>query len=342
MKLSTNQMKNPARWLFCLAAIGLIPLPQVDAQRSSMSADPSAKETQDAQMQPTEFLRVTMSESGEPESLQTAITRYRPAQGDLVVDLIGAVHIGEAAYYERLNEQFKNYDVVLYELVAPRGTRIPAGGKKESQGPLDLVSWMQQQAKHSLGLESQLEKIDYQPRNFIHADLSPTDMGKRMQDRGESPLTLGLSAMAEIMRQQNRAADSPELQQMASELSGTSLFELMNDPLKLKRLMASQFSRPGALESGLGESLNQLLVADRNQEAMRVLNRQIAEGKQKIAIFYGAAHMPDFESRLKTELGMSPTRQVWIDAWDLTRSHATPSSQTPAGMLMDLLNELGR
>ena len=77
---------------------------------------------------PTQFLRVTNDASGEPLALQTAITRYRPAKGDLVVDLIGAVHIGEREYYRQLNTQFELYDVVLYELVAPQGTRADAGG----------------------------------------------------------------------------------------------------------------------------------------------------------------------------------------------------------------------
>ena len=53
----------------------------------------------------------------------------RPSARDVVVDLIGAVHVGEKAYYEALNKQFEDYDAVLYELVAPEGTRVPKGAK---------------------------------------------------------------------------------------------------------------------------------------------------------------------------------------------------------------------
>ena len=50
---------------------------------------------------------------------------------------------------------------------------------------------------------------------------------------------------------------------------------------------------------------------------MRVLYQQLRAGKKKIAIFYGAAHMPDFDKRLKEELGMMRISSEWIDAWSL-------------------------
>jgi hypothetical protein len=43
----------------------------------------------------------------------------------------------------------------------------------------------------------------------------------------------------------------------------------------------------------------------------------LAAGKKKIAIFYGAAHMPDFDKRLKEDFGMKRTTSEWINAWNL-------------------------
>ena len=68
---------------------------------------------------------------------KTTIDRFRKLQEPLriksasgfVVDLIGAVHVGEKSYYEALDKQFEDYDAVLYELVAPEGTRVPKGSK---------------------------------------------------------------------------------------------------------------------------------------------------------------------------------------------------------------------
>lgn len=311
---------------------------------------------QDAQQEsaPTQFLRVTKDGAGKPLAMQTAITRYRPEKGELVVDLVGAVHIGEAEYYKTLNDQFEHYDVVLYELVAPQGTRVPAGGKKQSgapQSPLDLIGFMQKQAQSTLGLASQLEKVNYQKKNFTHADLSPTEMSEKMAERGDTPLTLGLSAFAEIMRNQNKAAAQAakraqlgeEGQENAvTELTPENMMDLLNDPLKLKLMMANQFTQSGVMEVGLGASLNQVVVTDRNQAAMKVLQKEIVNGKKKIAIFYGAAHMPDFEKRLAVDFGLTNTKQIWIDAWDLTKAGKKPRASGTTKMLFRLLNEMSK
>ena len=254
-------------------------------------------------------------------ALQTAITRYQPADGDTIVDLVGAVHIGEGDYYEKLNRQFELYDVVLYELVAPQGTRVPNGVKPNASNPL---SFLQQSAQRMLGLESQLTQIDYEKENLLHADLSASQIGEKMQERGDSPLSIGLNAFSEILRNQNKLAkamkDSPST---ANQLASENIFELMSDPLKMKTMMAEQFTDNGAMELGLGTKLNQMLVVDRNAAALKVLEQEIAKGRKHIAIFYGAAHMPDFEKRLLRDFGMKKTQQVWLDAWDLT-SAPTP------------------
>ena len=285
--------------------------------------------------------------------MQTAITRFRPAKGELVVDLIGAVHIGESQYYRQLNRQFELYDSVLYELVAPKGTRIPKGGKKKSStpnSPLDLVGWMQSQTQTQLGLQSQLALIDYQKKNFVHADLSPTEMGEKMAERGDTPLTIGLSALSEMIKQQNRSSNASSNNNLRAnsdqakresldQLTPSNLMEVLGDPLKMKRMMANQFSDSGVMDQGFGNALNQLLVVDRNEAAMRVLQKQIASGNKKIAIFYGAAHMPDFEERLVKNFGLKKTKQVWVDAWDLTKSGTKTPENSASKMLMRLLEE---
>ena len=227
--------------------------------------------------------------------------------------------------------------------MAPQGTRVPRGGKKESTGsPLDLVSWIQGQTKTTLGLESQLELIDYQKPNFTHADLSPAEMGKKMAERGDTPLTIGLSALTEMIRQQNKAAQSLSEQQRASQLDTSDLLEAIGDPVKMKRMMATQFADSGMMEMGLGATLNQLLVTDRNAAAIKVMRQEIARGKKKIAIFYGAAHMPDFEQQLVDGFALTKTKQIWVDAWDLTKAGKKPQVSSTTKMLFKLLGELSR
>lgn len=285
-----------------------------------------------------EYLRTKTNSKGELVSLQTSITRFKSATGDTIVDLIGAVHIGERGYYQKLNKQFDLYDVVLYELVAPEGTRVPRGGKKQSSG--NPIGFLQSSMQKMLGLESQLSLVDYQKENFEHADMSPAQIGKKMEERGETPFSVGMSALSEMMKNQKQMSSrlASENNDLASSLANEGLFELMGNPLKLKRLLASQFTNAGVMETGMGETLNKMLIDDRNAAAMKVLKREMNEGKKHIAIFYGAAHMPDFQERLNDELKMKPTKQVWLDAWDLTK--APSKSSSPMGLMMDMLRQM--
>ena len=84
------------------------------------------------------FLRIQRDESREPVALQTVIAKYVPASGakGVEIDLVAVVHIGEKAYYERLNKEFEKYDTVLYELVAPEGIKPPKSGEQKSDSPL--------------------------------------------------------------------------------------------------------------------------------------------------------------------------------------------------------------
>src|SRR5262245_54101160 len=86
---------------------------------------------------PAAYIRLQKDANGQPIALQTATVRLvSPAgQGELIVDLVGAVHVADKDYYDKMNHQLEEYDVVLYELVAPPGTRIPKGGKRDSDNP---------------------------------------------------------------------------------------------------------------------------------------------------------------------------------------------------------------
>jgi hypothetical protein len=264
---------------------------------------------------PSKFIRVVRDDDG-PTTLETAIVRYRPAsgQGDLVVDLIGVVHIGERGYYKKLNKTFEQYDVLLYELVAQQGTR-----PKNSEKSDNLLRLVQKIMTVVLDLDSQIEHIDYSKKNFVHADLSPDEMAHAIKKRGDDGLTLALSIAADVLRQQNlmeqeqkkNPGKTPELPDLMSLLQDPTA------PSKIKRLIAQQFEMLDSPAGGLGPTINRILVDDRNQAAMKVLQKEIAKGKKKIGIFYGAAHMADFEKRLRDELDLVPVSTQWLQAWDL-------------------------
>ena len=285
----------------------------------------------------SEFLRVTRDQQGNPKSLETCITRYRSRDRKLLVDLIGVVHVGESGYYRKLNHQFKQYDSLLYELVAPKGSEVPQPeSQNRSSSP---IHWLQGSMQRMLGLQSQLKHIDYRASNFVHADLSPKAMQKKMAERGDTAWSLGLRAFGEMMDQSNNASMK---QTLGNDIqSFEDLFGLMSDPVRLKVMMANQFTTAEGLDAGLGKSLNQLLIKDRNEAAMKVLHSEINRGQKTLALFYGAAHMPDFEQRLITELDLEKTNQAWVEAWDLQSAPQTSQRGNGLGeMLFELMDSL--
>jgi hypothetical protein len=130
-------------------------------------------------------------------------------------------------------------------------------------------------------------------------------------------LTLGLSIIADVLRQQNL------LQQQGRSRAGLNLPDLqslLDDPAmpsKMKRLLARQFEQMDDGNGPLGRTLGSILIDDRNQAAMKVLGKVIAKGKKKLGIFYGAAHMPDFEKRLRDEFDLVAVSTRWLPAWNL-------------------------
>lgn len=257
-----------------------------------------------------------------PEAAPAAAAEPAPEPfdppADLVVDLFGAVHIGEKSYYEQINRDFKEYEVVLYELVAPPGTRIPRGGAQSAHP----VAMMQGGMKSMLGLESQTELVDYQAENLVHADMSPEQLEKSMAERGDGFIALFFRMMGQSIAQQSREqvlrASGVKLPKRASQ---TDMLAALLNPGRnsggLKQMLAEQFENMEATMLALEGPKGSSLISERNKVALAGLREQVKLGKRRIAIFYGAGHLPDLERRLLTEFGLKRDSERWLLAWDL-------------------------
>jgi hypothetical protein len=306
-----------------IALLALLAMSPVDG------ADPARGRGRDAPKAPApagpEFLRVLRDGNEVPVSLDTAIVTYRESDADaaragrrepLIVDLVAAVHVGSADYYETLDRLFTDYDAVLYELVAPPNARIPKPGRK----PAGAIGSAQQGLKAMLGLEFQLEKIDYSADNFVHADLSPKEFDAAMAKRGETWWTMFTRLMRESMARADKG-------QAADDVSMGDLFGILfgsgpERQARLRRMMAEQFTDMDVLTEAFGGEEGSTLITDRNAAAIKVLHDQIKRGRSRIAIFYGAAHMDDFDGRLREEFRLQPGEPVWLEAWDLRAAPA--------------------
>jgi hypothetical protein len=270
---------------------------------------------------PTDFVRfVAVGDGGH---LDTAVATYRNGQGAEVV-LYAAVHIADAAHFAALQELFPSRDALLYELVAEADTRPQKG----EGGSGSMVSLLQTGMKSALELEFQLDAVDYSAPNFVHADMTPDEFAAAMKERGESMWSTILSLGRNAARTADEAGSDTG---MSFDL--VKAFRSGEGRHRLRLMMASQLARAEALggesspapSRGTGESPQQgkakpkgsTLLEGRNDKCFAVLARELQAGKQRIGIYFGAAHLPDMEQRLLAQ-GFRKTGHDWLQAWDCT------------------------
>ena len=139
----------------------------------------------------TETDFVQFVEDDESGKLRTATITYTDGK-DLSVDLIGAIHIADKSYYDNLNDSFKGYDALLYEMVGSdrEGPLEPGDLDPEKGGhPIRSLQVMMQKA---LELDYQLSGIDYTAKNFVHADMDAETFTRMQKERKEGLLKMML------------------------------------------------------------------------------------------------------------------------------------------------------
>lgn len=255
---------------------------------------------------PTDFIRV--DEDAKAARLQTAVTRYE--KDGVAVDLIGAVHIADAAYYQGLTKRFEGYQAVLYEMVGGENANLPKDAKEkeaeEKQRDLSGLHQLYTMVARFLALTGQMGSIDYTKGNFVHADVTMEEFKRLQDERGES-----IFGFAEKAQQEGGAKQPDPAKLMQAMLSGNS------NKMKLE-IIHTLGGGDDQIKMFAGESA---IIGDRNAKCLQVFDAQVGKGRKKLAIFYGAAHFPDMEKRL-LEKGYKKTKQEWATAWDVPKPEA--------------------
>jgi hypothetical protein len=141
-----------------------------------------------------------------------------------------------------------------------------------------------------------------------------------MADRGESFLGIMFKMMGQGMAQQARAQS-----QGKTSFEGNVLAALFseNRSLAMKRALAEQFEDMEASMGALTGKDGSTIITERNKVALRKLDEAIKAGKRRIAIFYGAGHLPDIEDRLIADFGLKRRGEKWLTAWNLAEQPAS-------------------
>jgi hypothetical protein len=257
----------------------------------------------------TVFTRIAVDDEERPRALQMSIVTYESADGKdlLSIDLISAIHIGDPSYYAELNQRFREYDVLLYELVAPPDAAA-GGGLEKRKG---ILSTTQVGMTKLLDLSFQLDEINYDQPNFVHADLSPEELRQSMADRGESLYVYFWRIFFATLDEY--AKDPLGL----NDLQMLSTMVASDQENSFKTMIAYEMTNIEQVQDILGEDSDSAVIGARNQRAIDVLKREINAGTTRIGIFYGVAHMPDLEERLLDQLELEYSATDWVDAWQL-------------------------
>ncbi len=172
------------------------------------------------------------------------------------------------------------------------------------------VSSVQSGMKDMLGLSFQLDEIDYQAANFVHADMKPEEFSKSLSDRQEGIMQIIMRSMgASIANQSSRKVN--DLDVLSAMLSS-------NRELAMKRVLAEQFEdMDGQLAAISGDDGRSTLITERNAKALEVLKREMDAGRKRLGIFYGAGHFRHMSEELEKQFAMKATKTEWLDAWDM-------------------------
>lgn len=250
----------------------------------------------------TDFIRVDEDEKA--ARLQTSITTYQ--KEDLSVSLIGAVHIADKAYFEKLNARFKKQDKLLFEMIGGENmAKIQNNAAKD--GVIDTSAMAKTYAivARFLNLSEQKKEIDYTAKNFVHADFTLKEFEKLQEERGETILSFAMKA-AEGAEEQAQLSPEKLLQTLISGNSNAVKLEVVHSLGKGDEQMG-----------GLGGQ--SVIITDRNKKCFAVLDQEIERGSKQIGIFYGAAHFPDIEKTLLSR-GFKKKSHQWLTAWDIPKN----------------------
>ena len=252
---------------------------------------------------PADYIRYSAPTAAGPGHLSTGVARFFHAPTRTTLFLVGAVHIAETAYYERVQDVLDSCDIVLFEGVGPRpGQPAPSGDELER---LDALTQVQMKLKDALGFVFQHDGLDYHHPFWKNADVDFSSLSERMAQEGVELPTDGPIMRAFL----NLVVGTLDLQAAGSDPGVRRM---------LRRQAGAAMTMADSLFAGSQKKLGEVLVDWRNDAALAVLDRELAAGPKGrwLALFYGAAHLPDLAKKAAAR-GFEFERSGWLDAWTI-------------------------
>jgi hypothetical protein len=249
---------------------------------------------------PESYVQFAKGETASDAAMQTAVAHFSHPDKDVEVVLYGVVHIGDKAFYSRVQKDLDSYDKVLFEGVAP--------GKTAPTKEDNSLGEMQKMMGDMLGLSFQKDGIDYTRSNLVHADMNMDQLKEAMGGKTINP-------MGNMMGAEQMKKMAPMMKMMGGM---AKMFMKGNSAMQDRfKIMMGQQMANADMSKAMGEQMSKAILIDRNKVCFDVLLEQLDVVKKgTIAIFYGAAHNPDLEERLNA-IGYTRTSKRWMTAWKI-------------------------
>jgi hypothetical protein len=255
-----------------------------------------------------QVIRYAADPKAAAQGLQVALVHMLHPTTGRRVDLVGAVHIADLAYYREVQRLLEQVDVVLYEMVKPKDA---APEEKPKPGEENSLRDLQKRMAGWLGLAFQLDAISYDRPHFVHGDLTLEEFSGQP---GSEDMASRVKPMAFLLK----LLDG--LMKLAG--GGGSGFQRMLKGTIGERLGGMDPKELGAM---LGDATMELLIDRRNEACVKCL-LEVPATARTVAIFYGAAHLPDLEKRLKAQ-GYERAGARWLTAWDTSPAKEAPKAR---------------
>jgi hypothetical protein len=200
---------------------------------------------------------------------------------------------------------------------------------------------LQSSLARALGLQFQLDAIDYGGAGWRASDMAMDEIDRALRQR-DVPFELGAGGLAGGVPEGVARFLLGAVRMLDTLLGGAIadtckvlLIELLGD----ERLIEQSLRQ-------LGPGLTEVIVEARNQVVIDDLGRvlQAPERPASVAIFYGAAHMPDMEARLRQQLGYKPSEAngaEWFKAIEVDLRQSAVSAEQLA-QLREMVRQVVR
>jgi hypothetical protein len=259
---------------------------------------------------------------GPDAGMQVGIVSYvKP--GAPRVDLVGAVHAAEKAYFEEIQRVLDRSDLVLYEMVKGKDQE-PWAKTDAPAAERSAIAEFQATLARAFDLVFQMDAIDYRRRRFVHADMTSEEFLAKGGGTLSKEMEATLARVRPLLAMAARFLNPGDVASPAARATAAGM------RTKMKGMIGAMLGGMGGKIGGLLGSMGgeDLILRQRNEVAIAAFDAA-RKDVGNIAIFYGAAHMPDLEQRLLAR-GWVRAGGRWLVAWSTTPpKEAAPTTPAP-------------